>query len=149
MTFEQDDPGSVLYALADDVPSRISLDSELEKRLMAQAITQRQKAKRKPLIVAVICAFAAVGGTTVLAAGGMDTIREWFATAEMVYPDGSRSELEITPEGRIFLDETRSYKIVPEEGETMEKFRGKKVTFYPARRAGVANERTDGRQVDK
>jgi hypothetical protein len=79
MTFEQDDPVSVLYTLADDVPSRISLDSELEKRLMAQAITQRQKAKRKPLIVAVICAFAAVGGTTVLAAGGMDAIREWFS----------------------------------------------------------------------
>lgn len=149
MTFEQDDPGSVLYALADDVPSRISLDSELETRLMTQAITQRQKAKRKPLIVAVICALAAVGGTTVLAAGGIDAIREWFATAEMVYPDGSRRQLEVSSEGEIVLDETHSMRIIPEEGESMEKFRGKKVTFYPVRRAGVANERNDGRQVDK
>lgn len=102
---------------------------DLEERLMSQAMNRTHRAGRRTTLAIASCLVAAVGGTTVVAAGGVEAIRNWFATAEVIYPDGTKTELEVTPDGMVRLGENYGVMAPPDQ---LEDLKGKKVVILAA-----------------
>jgi len=127
---EQDDElRTVLNALVATVPANISHDPALEKRLMNEATSQRSATKRRRTMIAATCILVAIGGTTVVAAGGVEAIRNWFATAAFRESDGTTTYQEIPESGVLQLDETHELHFVPDPGEKLE---GQTIFLFPA-----------------
>lgn len=129
MADEQDYLQKAFNTLASDVSSDVNINSALEDRLMTEARTYKQGARSRPAMVAAGCILVAIAGTSVVAAGGIETIRGWFATAEIIEPDGTRSEREILPSGEFWVDDTHSYRISP---ESLDSLNGRKVILHTA-----------------
>lgn len=97
---------------------------------MAEATNHTPKSGRRAKLAIAAGLLAAVGGTTVVAAGGVEAIRNWFATAEVIYPDGTRTELEVTPDGVVELGENHGLMISsPDQLDDLE---GRKITVLVA-----------------
>ena len=101
---------------------------DLEERLMSHSMRSRRSGRRTTLTLAA-CLLAAVGGTAAVAAGGVEAIRNWFATAEVIHSDGTKTELEVTPQGEVWLGEDYGVQAPPDQ---LENLKGRKVTIHLA-----------------
>ena len=96
---------------------------------MNEATNRGYKFGRRAMLTIGLCSLAAAGATSVVAAGGVEAIRSWFATAEVIQPDGTKTELEVTADGVIeFGDGTGVMISSPDQleglqGQTIKIFR--------------------------
>ena len=137
MTDDHDNLREAFSLIVSGSPTDPEPNSYLEERLMAEATSRRQRSRRRITLTIAVCVLAGIASTTVVAAGGVDTILSWFATAEVIQPDGTRTQLEVTAEGEIWLDETHSYQISPDRVDELE---GRKVILQRAQNDSQADE---------
>lgn len=124
------DPHDSLREAFSLLASAAAADAEpnpcLEERLMSELTNRNRKSGRRTALIAAVCLLAAIGGTVAVAAGGVEAIRNWFATAEVIHSDGTKTELEVTPQGTVWLDETHGVQAPP---DSLERLKGRKVTI--------------------
>ena len=109
--------------LASQVDANVAPDPCLEKILMKASEKRKPRWNRTTtFVIATVCALL-VGGT-VVTAGGVDAVLEWFATAKIVNPDGTADYREISEDGMIMLNENQAIKLVPDDIESL---RGKEI----------------------
>ena len=137
MIYDHDNLREAFSLMASRSPADAEPNSYLEERLMAEATSRRQRSGRRMTLTITVCVLVGIAGTTVVAAGGVGTILSWFATAEVIQPDGTRTQLEVTPEGEIWMDETHSYQISPDRVDELE---GRKVILRRAQKDSQPDE---------
>lgn len=126
MTDHHDPLKEVFSVLASEPRAYATPNPCLEERLMNEAMNRSHRSGRRAMLALGICLVAVVGGATVVAAGGVEAIRNWFATAEVIHLDGMKTEHEVTQEGDVTVGEY-SYRVAsPDQLDGLE---GRKVTI--------------------
>ena len=130
MSERREDLRSAFSLLTSQIDVSANPDPCLEERLM-NAVSQDRTARRSRVarVAAATLCFAALIGGTVVAAGGVDAVKEWFATAKVVQPDGTTEYREISESGLVMLDETHGIQFLPEDPEFL---RGKEIPIHLA-----------------
>lgn len=130
MTDHQDPLREAFSLLASASTADARPSPELEERLMSEATIRSHRSGRRATLTIALCLVAAVGVTTVVAAGGVEAIRNWFATAEVIHPDGTKTEHEVTPDGEVWLGE--DYGVMVSSPDQIDDLKGRKITILAA-----------------
>ena len=102
--------------LATDAAADMPLDPDLEERLMTEAAAHGRNPRTRMIMAVLACVIAGITATTVVASGGVDAVRVWFATVTLIHEDVTMDSFEVTPESPLILEDDRGVvRIVGDE----------------------------------
>ena len=119
MNDDHDSLRDTFSVLASNVTADKTPDPHLEQRLMTEAQSRRKSPGRRTAFALAALMVVGIAGATVVVAGGVDAVMTWIITVEMIDPDGTRTEIEITTEG-VFPGEQRLIEFSQETIDQMQ-----------------------------